>query len=129
MTYKNNELIKRFMRGRNSGKACNMDIRELVIDDEVKGTILVDYDWAILAFRSKKGNITVFKSWKGYSHTTSTHLNKVLNMAINKGDRIETEKRPVLRNRRYGDPYIKPCNWDNFPYHSELEERVVEVAR
>ena len=73
MTFSNRELIRRFVEGKTSGKACNMEIREA--DGK---TLLVGYGWARYAERQKdSGEITLFDGWYGYSSTTSRHVNMV----------------------------------------------------
>lgn len=66
---RNDELIKRFIRGETTGTASRMEIREMG-----DGTALVGYGWALYAYRSPSGEIQLYNGWDGYSSTTTKHL-------------------------------------------------------
>jgi hypothetical protein len=72
MSYTNDDLIQRFVRGRESGKANRMAIAEF------EGwTLLWGYGHALYGARSPDGTMYVYYGWYGRSNTTSTHMNKV----------------------------------------------------
>ena len=61
-----------FWEGKTSGKAARMEIV-----DRPDHTLLVDFGWAVLAKRNKRtGKVTFYEGWKGYSRTTSKHINQ-----------------------------------------------------
>jgi hypothetical protein len=66
------EVAERFRAGKKSGRAARMKI----VDDP-KHTLLVDFDWAILAKRHKKsGLVTYYSGWDRYSRSTTRHISK-----------------------------------------------------
>jgi hypothetical protein len=38
-------------------------------------TLLVGYGWAVYAIKDSDGDVIRYNGWKGYSNTTSRHLN------------------------------------------------------
>lgn len=122
--YSNRDLIKRFRRGKSSGHACNMEIKELEIEGEDRGTILRGYEWAVYAHRTPNGKkITVFDDWYGYSVTTSKHINYVRGISNNK---IEGKRPTTRKNRAYrSDDLVDIHEWKNVPFDSELEREVM----
>lgn len=121
MTYSNAELIRRFSRGKKSGKACNMEIKKLEINGKARGTVLVDYGWAILGHRSPKGRwITLFDGWYGYSNTTSSHLNKLRRVSNRTVDKKVKLEETYSRSEKIPSPH----EWDAFPYDSLLEGKI-----
>jgi hypothetical protein len=69
----NSTLINDFINGKTTGKANSMAIEELD-----RFTVLVGYGHAYYGARDKAtGTVHVFYSWKGYSMTTSHHMERL----------------------------------------------------
>lgn len=100
-----------------------MEIRNLTIDGEPRGTVLIDYGWAILGHRTRKGRkITAFNGWSGYSNTTSTHLNKLKRIANNISD-----KQPVTKGSGVHSSPNYDVPDDPFPWDTKLERAISNV--
>lgn len=70
MPLSTSEVGERFFAGKKSGRAKNIKI---VHRDPF--TLLVDFDWAVLAQRNKKtGGVTYFSGWDRYSRSTTRHI-------------------------------------------------------
>lgn len=72
MNYANDDLIERFVRGHEDGKANRMAIEAR--DD---WTFLWGYGHALYGARSPSGTLFVYDGWNGRSNTTSTHMNSL----------------------------------------------------
>jgi len=82
------ELGLRFHSGKKSGQSS----RTRIIN-KPENTLLVDYDWAVLAKRHKDtGHITYYSGWDRYSRSTSRHITRT-NL---RGSNFISEARPTL---------------------------------
>jgi hypothetical protein len=72
MTHTNDDVIRRFVQGKESGKANRM-----AIEERDGWTFLWGYGHAMYGARSPDGTLYVYYGWYGRSNTTSTHMNKL----------------------------------------------------
>jgi len=92
----NNKLIEKFFSGYKSGRSTNM---------KIEGNRLVAYNWAIYAKRLSKNSYILYTGWKGFSHTTSKHINAMMRIAKMSGAKIRIRRiRLLLKNR---NPFAK----------------------
>lgn len=64
------KTVSKFITGA-SGSASNL----MSIEIDGGRTLLVGYGWAVYAIRDSDGDVIRYNGWKGYSNTTSRHLN------------------------------------------------------
>lgn len=69
MTLTNEDLVRRFVQGGDSGKSNRMAIA--AFED---WTLLWGYGWALYGARRDDGTLFVYDGWDGYSSTTSSHM-------------------------------------------------------
>lgn len=69
----NEELVRNFSNGAQRGQSNRMSI----LRGNNGETFLIDYGWAVIGERLKNGKVIAYTGWKGYSSTTSRHVNIV----------------------------------------------------
>lgn len=73
-TVPNDLLVESFIRGQRRGESHSMEVQQIAAGV----TVLKSYD-AIIAMRDRfKSRYIIFDGWKGYSHTTSSHINLLM---------------------------------------------------
>jgi len=104
MTYTNEKLIKRFVRGAENGKSNRMAIEAL----DNGWTLLWGYGWALYGARSPNEVVYIYMGWYGYSNTTSAHMNKLKDCA----ETVYGEAEPMDQLRVIVSDGLKFENYD-----------------